>query len=244
MVTSDLAQSISHPRPLRATTWIENILLFGLPAAGMYAAYYLISPLIAANTSLAEARYLASDLVMAGMLIATWIGVVMEGGHSSLGSIARRLRLDRFNSRTWLWTLGGMIIYVLLAIVANNLVPLIYKVIHFVPPIETAEPWGVSAIPLVLISLLLNIFGEELWWRGYILPRQELQFGKNTWIWHGILWTFFHAFKWWTIPALLFVCMVVPFVAQRTRNTGPGIISHLVVNGLGIGAVIGRLLSR
>jgi len=28
---------------------------------------------------------------------------------------------------------------------------------------------------------------RELWWRGYILPRQELAFGRWTWIIHGLL---------------------------------------------------------
>ena len=27
-------------------------------------------------------------------------------------------------------------------------------------------------------GLFFNIFGEEFWWRGYILPRQELVMGK------------------------------------------------------------------
>jgi membrane protease YdiL (CAAX protease family) len=91
---------------------------------------------------------------------------------------------------------------------------------------------------------MLNIFGEELWWRGYILPRQELQLGRYTWLVHGILWAWFHVFKWWTIPALMIVCLVAPFVAQKTKNTYPGIISHLIVNGLGIGITIVQLLMQ
>jgi hypothetical protein len=29
-----------------------------------------------------------------------------------------------------------------------------------------------------VVMLVCNIGGEELWWRGYVLPRQELAFGK------------------------------------------------------------------
>jgi membrane protease YdiL (CAAX protease family) len=36
--------------------------------------------------------------------------------------------------------------------------------------------------------------GEELWWRGYVLPRQELAFGRATWVIHGILWSVIHLF--------------------------------------------------
>jgi membrane protease YdiL (CAAX protease family) len=37
-----------------------------------------------------------------------------------------------------------------------------------------------------------NIVGEELWWRGFILPRQEPVFGRRTWVLQGVLHGFFH----------------------------------------------------
>jgi membrane protease YdiL (CAAX protease family) len=229
---------------LKATTWPDNILLFGIPAVAMYAAYYFVSPMLADFMPLGEARMLAGSLVMTGMLIAALVGYANEGQPFTWTAFSQRFRLYRLDGRTWLWAIGGLIVYVLLALLANNIVPLIYNAIQFTPPIETAEPWGLSALPLVLTTLVLNIFGEEVWWRGYILPRNELQLGRSAWIWHGVLWAFFHAFKWWTIPALLFVCMVVPFVAQRTKNTVPGILSHFVVNGLGILLTVIQLVAK
>jgi hypothetical protein len=49
-----------------------------------------------------------------------------------------------------------------------------------------------------------------------------------------VLWAFFHAFKWWAVPFMLFTTWIIPFIAQRTGNTTPGIIIHLVINGLGM----------
>jgi hypothetical protein len=49
-----------------------------------------------------------------------------------------------------------------------------------------------------------------------------------------VLWAWFHAFKWWVVPAMMITCLVIPFVALRTRNTWPGIFIHLGINGLGI----------
>jgi hypothetical protein len=59
--------------------------------------------------------------------------------------------------------------------------------------IQLAGAWWVVLYYIVWL-VVLNIFGEELWWRGYVLPRQELFFGRATWIVHGIFWSAFHFF--------------------------------------------------
>jgi membrane protease YdiL (CAAX protease family) len=85
----------------------------------------------------------------------------------------------------------------------------------------------------IFILLVFNIGGEELWWRGYILPRQEPVFGKMTWIVHGILWASFHLFLQSTLYDLVRMiptCCALAFVVQRTRNTWTGIVGHTIGN--------------
>jgi len=78
-----------------------------------------------------------------------------------------------------------------------------------------------------LVMLSFNIFGEELWWRGYILPRQEEAYGRWTWAVHGLLWLLWHvAFYPWQVFALLLICLTVPYIAQRRQNIWPAIIIH------------------
>jgi membrane protease YdiL (CAAX protease family) len=107
---------------------------------------------------------------------------------------------------------------------------------HFGPTdfmgIPLAGAWWVVLYYIVWL-VILNIFGEEPWWRGYVLPRQEVLFGRATWIVHGIFWSAFHLF----IQPTLFdtVRMAVTgtalsFVAHRTKNTWPGIIGHSFAN--------------
>jgi membrane protease YdiL (CAAX protease family) len=79
------------------------------------------------------------------------------------------------------------------------------------------------------VILVFNIGGEELWWRGYVLPRQELSFGRATWIVHGILWSLFHLFMQptlWDTVRMAITGVALAFVAQRTKNTWPGIVGH------------------
>jgi len=90
--------------------------------------------------------------------------------------------------------------------------------------------WWVFVI--MLASLVIATLGEELWWRGYILPRQELAHGKGTWIIHGLLWTAFHLYAPWNLITLLPGSLALSFVVQRLKNTWPAVIAHGLVNGL------------
>jgi len=116
--------------------------------------------------------------------------------------------------------------------VATVLAIQVYNILKFTPP-DIFPSGPITNLPLVAFVLFMNIMSEELWWRGYVLPRQEKQHGRYTWAIHGVLWAFFHAFKWWAVPFMLITTWIIPFVAQRIGNTTPGIIIHLVLNGLG-----------
>jgi membrane protease YdiL (CAAX protease family) len=94
-----------------------------------------------------------------------------------------------------------------------------------------------------LAILVLNIVGEEFWWRGYVLPRQELVHGRWTWLVHGVLWTLFHAPFWWNLVLLLPSTLSLSFVTSRLRNTTPGLIAHFVMNGLGYVMILLGILS-
>ncbi len=88
--------------------------------------------------------------------------------------------------------------------------------------------WWLLIYYAVLI-LVCNIGGEELWWRGYVLPRQELAFGRIAWVVHGIAWSLFHLFMQptlWDTIRMAISGVALSFVAQRTRSTWPGIVGH------------------
>ena len=72
---------------------------------------------------------------------------------------------------------------------------------EFVPPVVDpriatlpTEIMGVSlkgnwlVLAIYALALVFNILGEELYMRGYILPRQVLTHGRWAWLVHGILW--------------------------------------------------------
>ena len=80
-----------------------------------------------------------------------------------------------------------------------------------------------------VVMLVCNIGGEELWWRGYVLPRQELAFGRAAWVIHGICWSAFHLFMQptlWDTVRMAITGVALSFVSQRTKSTWPGIVGH------------------
>ena len=93
-----------------------------------------------------------------------------------------------------------------------------------------AGNWGI--VLLFGVQLFFNIAGEELWWRGCALPRQELAFGRHAWLVHGLLWWGFHAFKWWDMITVLPLALILSYAAQRTQNNWVPTIAHLLANSL------------
>ena len=80
----------------------------------------------------------------------------------------------------------------------------------------------------------LNILGEELLWRGVVLPRQEAAFGKRAWLANGLGWLSFHAaFPRPVLLLLVPITLILPAIAQRRRCTWPGVIIHAAFGAVG-----------
>jgi len=87
--------------------------------------------------------------------------------------------------------------------------------------------------------LVVNIFGEELVWRGYALPRQEKVFGRYAWLVNGLCWNLLiHAFMRWNVLTLMPISLLIPYLVQRYKNTWIGIYIH----GFGNLAVLALLI--
>jgi membrane protease YdiL (CAAX protease family) len=77
--------------------------------------------------------------------------------------------------------------------------------------------------------------GEEFWWRGVILPRQQLVFKfVAVWILHSVLWTLFHGYKYWDLLNLLPLSLGLTFAVLYLRNNTTGLLMHFVSNGVGL----------
>lgn len=223
-------------KPLKPMPLMESILLFGIPGLLLAASLWWMRPALTQAGVPDFISYTFSlTLVNVGLLTAAVVGYVREGNPLTWSAFSRRMRLTHMTGRIWLWTIGGILLFGALALVIEPMALAIYKAIGYEIPVFTIPKasTALGAVASHIIVLFFNIVGEELWWRGYILPRQELTHGKVTWFIHGTLWACFHMFKWWAVPFMLITCQIIPYVAQKTRNTWPGIINHIIINGAG-----------
>jgi hypothetical protein len=73
--------------------------------------------------------------------------------------------------------------------------------------------WWIGGV--YFVGWLLNIMGEEFWYRGWMLPGQELAIGKYAWVVNGLMFNFQHTFQPWNLLAILPGSLFVSFAVQR-----------------------------
>ena len=218
----------------------ESILLFGIPTVWFFlVAWILIPSLNREGMHPALAWFLAGGGLVFLPLFLLAIALCRRDGYL-LRSCADRLRLRPMDREDWLWTAGGVLAILLLMGIVMGLSGLA-ATLFGIGPIEPApafvrfEPFRGAGRFLLLAWLpmfFFNIVGEELLWRGYILPRQESAWGSRAWIANALLWTLFHLpFGPGPMIMLLPILLILPPIVQRRGNTTVGIAIHGIVNG-------------
>jgi uncharacterized protein len=80
---------------------------------------------------------------------------------------------------------------------------------------------------IVVLSMFNTILGEELLFRGLLLPRMEGAFGRFDWVANGLLFAAYHLHMPWVIPAtLLGDTFALSYPSRRYRSALIGIIVH------------------
>lgn len=202
----------------------QSILFFMVPGLyGLLASTFLMPYLQELGFDQEAAFNTIHLTVFLLLFLGTYLVLLKEGRLTSWASIKERLRLKPMDSATWKLTLLFLFLYLLLGFLLQLLAQFVFEKLGFWPS-DVDIP--LTNIPVYLILFVVNIFAEELFWRGTILPRQEVRHGKTAWVVNGILWSFFHIMKWYSVPFMLFKHWIIPFVSQRTKNTTPAILIH------------------
>lgn len=212
--------------PLGPWLWFAG---FGL---AMLATTRLVLPrLVEAGWHPHLAWFAAGAPVFVGMLVVVALVLAREGVPWTPRALAMRLRVRRLDRA------GAFVIVVALTITGIATPALLACGLDATPPFMHVGPLapGDRGVLLWWIPFFVaNIVGEELLWRGVLLPRQERRHGRSAWLAHGAGWALFHiAFG----PSMILVTaplmLAQSWACQRSGNTTVGLVIHGAVNGLG-----------
>jgi uncharacterized protein len=86
--------------------------------------------------------------------------------------------------------------------------------------------WGWFAL-IAALMVFNTVLGEELLFRGLLLPRMQGAFGRFDWVANGFLFAFYHLHVPWVIPQTLLIdTFAEAYPSRRYRSALIGIIVH------------------
>lgn len=178
---------------------IPSLLFFGIPSVICSFSIYYVMQKLHQNGMNDFVNFIVSMTIpLALMLFAAIIAYKVEGNSFHWPTFLKRFRLNKMTKKDWTYTLGLFIVMVIMYGALSFTSKWLIQFKLFSPPaflLPAVDPrleqnilmdsfmgiplkgqWWIAI--LYLIFLIFNIVGEEFWWRGYILPRQELAFNK------------------------------------------------------------------
>ena len=85
--------------------------------------------------------------------------------------------------------------------------------------------WGWFAV-VVVLAVFNTVLGEELLFRGLLLPRMRGAFGRWDWVVNGTIFALYHLHTPWVIPSTLVDIFALAYPSRRFQSAWMGIIVH------------------
>jgi membrane protease YdiL (CAAX protease family) len=213
-------------------------MIFGIASIALVLETQLLIPFLSKRTGLEPIIFwfiVAGLGIFLPLLVVAYFILISEGAKIGRDTWENRLRFKKMNKADWLWSVGSIIMIGILSFAIIKLLEVLIGKVENHPSFMYFEPLTRDRYWILLIWFpywLLNIIGEEILWRGVILPRQELVFKKNAWLIHGVFWGVFHiAFGWQLLLTLMPILFIQPYVVQRHKNSWIGVVIHAAING-------------
>lgn len=230
-----------NPSPLGL---FGTLVLFGGAGLLLFAATHWIIPALAESTRVEPVVlwFISAGLaVFVPLMLITLFLLHQEGTLAHPGVWRERLRFRPITPGDWLWSFLGLVAIGILIAASVGLMRLMFGEVHLHPSFMAMKPltpdryWILGAwLPFWLV----NIIGEEILWRGLVLPRQEAAFGRWAWLVNGAAWLLFHLpFGPILLLTLAPTTFILPYVVQRRQNSWTGVVIHAGLNGPGFIAV-------
>jgi membrane protease YdiL (CAAX protease family) len=139
-------------------------------------------------------------------------------------------KTGRVGGRVWWWALLFVFLFGLWQLVPGIAGPLVRDFAEFLDSDRGEEffsgAWGWFAV-IVVLAVFNTVLGEELLFRGLLLPRMRGAFGRGDWVANGLLFTLYHLHTPWVIPTEFLADMFLfAYPSRRFESAWMGIIVH------------------
>lgn len=232
------------------------MLLFAWPAIWFTVLIYVVGRqfIPAGGTTPTWVLLTVTVLGTGAELVAGLLLLRREGYRLSINALRDRIRLHWPKGwKVWLIAIGVFVLCMSLSMAAGPLNRALAEVPGFTPP----EWWPAASNPTIevngaadvfpdinlegnflfvalyfVIGLVFNVFGEELYYRGYLLPRMRGVFGKWDWVANGVLFTLKHVYQRWLFPGILVGGLGLAFTAGPLNSLPLAMVFHWAGNFL------------
>ena len=93
-----------------------------------------------------------------------------------------------------------------------------------------SEAAGIVLFANIVLTGILVPITEELYFRGYLLPRMPSRFGRLKPVAHSLLFSIYHFGTPWMIPVRTLGILPLIYTTIHTQSVRPGIVAHCLVN--------------
>ena len=216
----------------------QSVILHLLPGFLVGCFYFLaLQPVARMGYPSIFALYLA----LAFVLVPVELGFLLYQGKKKTGRFTLRGIISYQNSIPWwqyfVWV---PIIFVIVGAIMTLFIPIdsfLHKSLFFwMPDVNTGLDGTYSKTILIVtyaVFLIINVFlapmVEELYFRGYLLPRMK---GKYAILLHSFLFAAVHVFSPWMIIARTIGFLPI-IIGTTKKNIYVGMIVHMLCNAVG-----------
>jgi CAAX protease family protein len=154
-------------------------------------------------------------------------------------------KTGRVGGRVWLWVLLFVVLFAVEEALPGIPGPSVRDFSDFVDSDRGEDffrgAWGWYAV-VVVLAVFNTVLGEELLFRGLLLPRMRGVFGRGDFIANGALFAAYHLHTPWVIPTALLDIVVLAYPSRRFQSAWMGIIVHSAQSLVIIGVVLALVL--
>ena len=235
---------------------VKIISIWAAAALPMVILGWIVFPLVSPShvtdpLGSAVTRVVLITLGLIWQFVLCLIIVRREEGDLAWGTIKRRLWLQaprdpktgQARGRLWLWVipalLGVALVEIVFAPTIQSMWVSVFPFLSEPPGFDFQAALGLPAVRqslvgawwflvLFIVFQLFNTFlGEELLFRGVLLPKMEGVFGSWSWVANGVIFSLYHLHQpWGILGTFISTTLFFSLLAWRFRSTWMSIVVH------------------